>query len=299
MLTFTEDEVRARLDHKAVVSAIEHAFRERYESTVMPPRAHLPLEQGVFLVMPCYDRRGRRLGMKLVAVGSSVEATYMLLDPATSRPTLIVPATYLTEVRTAATSAVATKFLARPDAKTLGIFGTGRQARAHLEIMPLARNFERVLVCGRDEAKARAFVADSRSEMQMQVASPEQCAAEADVICTCTTSITPLFDGSSLRPGTHLNLVGGFQPHTREVDSLTVKRARVFVDTFDGVLAEAGEILIPMGEGVLKREDLAADLHELVAGKKPGRASQEDITVFKSVGCALEDLAAAELLLAN
>ena len=222
----------------------------------------------------------------------------MLLDPATGRPRLLVPANYLTDLRTAGTSAVATKFLAREDTKTLGVFGTGRQARAHIKVLPLVRRFELVLVCGKDPGQSRAFTQTMSAEINLPVepANARACAAESDVICTCTTSQTPLFDGSLLRPGTHLNLVGAFQPHAREVDSTTINRARVVVDTYDGALAEAGDLLIPMREGLISRVHLAADLHELVSDKKPGRTSAGEITLFKSVGCALEDLVTAELL---
>jgi ornithine cyclodeaminase/alanine dehydrogenase-like protein (mu-crystallin family) len=299
MQILSEAEVRRRLDPAALMAALELAFRERYSKVQIPARTHIAIEGGVLLTMPCYDPAAEVLGMKLVTVREGVQATYLLIDPANGRPRLTIEANWLTDLRTAVTSALATKFLARADAKTLGIFGTGRQARAHLAAMPLAGKFERVLICGRDEKKVRDFIAQFSPPLKVQAATAEQCAAEADVVCTCTTSGTPLFDGALLRSGTHLNLVGAFQPHTRELDLLAVKHRRMFVDTYDGVLAEAGEILIPMREGALKREDLAADLHELVALKRPGRVSEQDITLFKSVGCALEDLVAAELLLAS
>jgi ornithine cyclodeaminase/alanine dehydrogenase-like protein (mu-crystallin family) len=306
----TEDEIRQCLNPARVIAAIESAFRDRYSSFVMPARTHLNLAESIFLIMPCYDRAGRALGMKLVSVhahvgaeapvrpNDRVQATYLLLDPETGQPKAILPANYLTDLRTAATSAVATKFLAREDVKTLGIFGTGRQARAHAKVLPLVWNFERLLVCGRDSEQSRAFAQAIAAELNLPVASVDHrtCAAESDVICTCTTAQTPLFDGKLLRPGTHLNLVGAFQPHAREVDSLTVERARVVVDIYDAALAEAGDLLLPMREGRITREHIAADLHDLLSGKKLGRSTATQMTLFKSVGCALEDLVAAELL---
>ncbi len=118
---------------------------------------------------------------------------------------------------------------------------------------------------------------------------------ESDVLCTCTTANEPLFDGRLLRPGTHLNLVGTFQDRTREVDDETVKRARVVVDTYEGAMAEAGDLLIPLRNGVIARDHILADLHELASGRKTGRTAPDDITLFKSVGCALEDLVTAML----
>jgi len=301
----TEEDVRALLEPRQVIAAIEEAFRTRYLTTLMPVRSQMNLEGGVFLIMPCYDRAGHGLGMKLVTVlenptpsGVKVHATYLLLDPKTGQPHLVMPARYLTELRTAATSAVATKFLAREDARVLGIFGTGRQARAHLQVLPLVRRFEQILVCGSEPAHSRRFAEEMAdgSGFEVKPVGPRECASEADVICTCTTSHVPLFDGGLLRPGTHLNLVGAFQPHTREVDDITVQRSKVVVDTYDGALAEAGDLLIPVSNGTIARNHLLVDLHKLLSGKKKVRTSPSDITLFKSVGCALEDLVTAELV---
>ena len=301
----SEDEVRERLQPGQVIAAIEAAFRDRYHSTVIPARSRVNLSTGVFLVMPCYDSVGQALGMKLAMVQNHptsaegrVQATYMLLEPRTAQPVLIVPANYLTDLRTAATSAVATQFLAHEDARVLGVFGTGRQARAHIVVLPLVRRFEQVLVCGRDAGASRDFAQQMSSEtgLPIEPADARTCAAESDVICACTTSQKPLFEGRLLGSGAHLNLVGAFQPHTREVDSDTVQRARVFVETYDGVLAEAGDLLIPIQEGIIQPDHIAGDLHQLVSGKKPGRIDDGTITIFKSVGYALEDLVTAELL---
>jgi ornithine cyclodeaminase/alanine dehydrogenase-like protein (mu-crystallin family) len=213
------------------------------------------------------------------------------------KPTRI-PANYLTDLRTAATSAVATDLLARKDAETLGIFGSGRQAVAHLAALPRVRKFKRFLVSGSGRSDFKAFCEKMKTELAIDIkpASAETVARESDVICTCTTSPKPLFDGDWLRPGTHLNLVGAFQPETREVDDITVKRARVVVDTYEGALAEAGDLLMPMKSGVIDRSHIIADLHEIASGKKQGRMLPEDITLFKSVGCALEDLVTAQLI---
>ena len=301
--SLSEDQIRRQLDPVRLIGALEVAFRDRYPEIVIPPRTHITLAGGIFLIMPCNDRSGV-LGVKFVIVQNNppraqdrIQGTYMLMDPRTARPTLMIPADYLTDLRTAATSAIATKFLAREDAQVLGIFGTGREARAHIKVLPLVRNFRRALVCGRDSAQSRKFAAEMSEEINLSVdpVDAPACAAEADVICTCTTAHDPLFDGNLLRPGTHLNLVGAFQPNAREVDSATIQCSRVVVDTYDAVLAEAGDILIPMSEGLITRDHLLADLHELTSGKRI-RRRRDEITVFKSVGCALEDLVAAELL---
>jgi len=317
----TEADVRRLLDPAQLCAALESAFRDRYPSISLPPRTHAELARGIFLAMSCYDRAANTLGMKLVlvrdqtqnlrgrAVGAAltegrVQATYLLLDPETALPRLTIAANYLTDLRTAATSAIATKFLARPNASTLGIFGTGRLARAHLAVLPLARNFQRVLICGRNPSSSAEFIQQLSQQVlgefpgSITAVDARTCAAQSDVLCTCTSNSSPLFDGRDLRPGTHLNLVGAFRPQTREVDTYTMQRSRVVVDTYSAALSEVGELLIPLQEGAITRDHIVADLHELVSGKKQGRRSPEEITAFKSVGCALEDLVAAELLLA-
>jgi ornithine cyclodeaminase/alanine dehydrogenase-like protein (mu-crystallin family) len=301
--SLSEDDVR-RLTFPDVIKAIDAAFRHRYPHCVIPARVHIPTVDGVFLMMSCYDPAQNTLGMKLVTVRDNpqcpedrVEATYLLLDPVTARPRTTIQARYLTDLRTSATSAVATHYLAREDAKTLGIFGTGREADAHIRAMCSVREFERVFVCGRDPSRTEAFAQKMRAELNLPVeaADSAKCAAESDVLCTCTNSSEPVFDGTYLKHGAHLNVIGAFQPHTREVDTATIQRSRIVVETYDGVLAEAGDLLIPIKEGAIARDHILSDLHEVVSGKKTVRSSPEENTLFKSVGCALEDLVTAEL----
>jgi ornithine cyclodeaminase/alanine dehydrogenase-like protein (mu-crystallin family) len=306
----TEADVRRHLDPARVLAAIESAFRDRYPAITIPARTHVALATGTFLAMPCYDPSRHALGTKLVTVRRdpvpgepSVQATYLLLDADTAQPRLIIAANYLTDLRTAATSAIATKYLARRDTSTLGIFGTGRLARTHVQLLPQVRNLQRILICGRDPERTAAFVDEMNREADVargtviHSADPRTLAGESDVLCTCTSNPTSLFDGEDLRPGTHLNLVGSFQPHTREVDTNAIaKAARIVVETY-ATLSEPGDLLIPMQEGAITRNHIVADLHELITGKKQGRQSKEEITIFKSVGCALEDLVTAELLL--
>jgi alanine dehydrogenase len=303
--TITEEEVKARLDPGRVISAIEEAFRTRYPQTLLPVRTQMNLAHGVFLVMPSYDRVGHILGMKLVtvlnasaALDEKLHATYLLLDPDTGQPQCTIAARYLTELRTAATSAIATKYLARQDARVLGIFGSGRQARIHLQVLSRVRKFDHYLISGLDVERTREFAQEMAKEIGAPVESvySRACAAESDVLCTCTTSTSPLFDGNLLRSGTHLNLVGAFRPDTREVDDATVQRARIIVDTYEGAMAEAGDLLIPLKNHLITRSHILSDLHELVSGKRRVRSNPDEITLFKSVGCALEDLVAAEML---
>jgi ornithine cyclodeaminase/alanine dehydrogenase-like protein (mu-crystallin family) len=300
MRFFSEEQVRSALNADDVIRAIHAAFARGFTTVRMPLRTVLEMDTAILLVMPCYDGALQAAGVKLVSVSakSGVHAVYELLDPQTGIALARMEANYLTDLRTAATSAVATDLLARQDATTLGIFGCGRQAAAHFAVLPHVRPFHRLLVCGSARADVKSFCARMKKEHALNIerADAESLVQQSDVICTCTTAREPLFDGNWVRPGTHLNLVGAFQPDAREVDDTTVKRARVVVDTYEGALSEAGDLLIPIQNGAIERSYIVADLHEIAAGNKPFRTSPNEITLFKSVGCALEDLVTARLV---
>jgi len=301
MRIFSEEQVRNAIKVDDLIAALRLAFVRGFADVRMPVRTVLKLEGGtMLLVMPCYDGDTKTAGVKLVSVcrKAGVNAAYEVLDATTGIVLARMEANFLTDVRTAATSAVATDLLAHKNVETLGIFGSGRQAVAHFATLPRVRNFRRYLVCGSGRTDLHAFCARMKKErgLKIEIANAETVARESDVICTCTTAREPLFDGSWLRPGTHLNLVGAFQSETREVDDATVKRARVVVDTYPGALSEAGDLLIPITNGSIERAHIAADLHEIASGKRPGRTNAAEITLFKSVGCALEDLVTAQLV---
>src|SRR5579859_68871 len=301
---FSEEQVRQSAKPDEIIRAIRAAFARDFHATLrMPVRTQLELAGGVMLLMPCFDSELHAAGVKIVSVSAQagVSATYALLDASSGKTLAVMEANYLTDQRTAATSAVATDFLARRDARSLGVFGSGRQAVAHLTMLRHVRDFRRFFVCGSSRSDLTSFVARMTTEhgIQIEAVDAETCVRESDVLCTCTTSLKPLFKGEWLRSGAHLNLVGAFQPETREVDDETVKRARVVVDTYEGTMAEAGDLLIPIKRGVVDASHVIADLHQIVSGKKTGRTNADDITLFKSVGCALEDLVAAKLVFGN
>jgi ornithine cyclodeaminase/alanine dehydrogenase-like protein (mu-crystallin family) len=305
MLTCTDAEIESLLEPSEVIAEIRSAFAQGFANVRMPKRVQVELDKSTLLIMPCGIAGESAYGLKIVTVSQQarpegrVRASYILLDSGTGETVAVFAANHLTDLRTAATTAVATDILARPDASVLGIFGTGRQSAAHIAVMALTRSFQQILVSGSSPEKARAFAQRMRALHGFNVNATDAatCSTTSDVICTCTNSIEPLFSGELLRPGTHLNLIGAFQPHACEVDSVTIQRSRVFVDTYEGALAEAGDILMPIQSGEIGCEHVQGDLHELVSGKKPGRTSRDDITVFKSVGCALEDLVTAKLVM--
>ena len=301
------ERVLAPLD---VIEAMARAFCRYAEgSCAAPLRTATPVgTDGVLLAMPAAFSDGpeQGLGTKLVSVypgnlargHPTVYASYLLLDGATGQPLALLEATFLTALRTGATSALAARHLARPDARRVACFGAGVQARFQLLCLAAARRLERVVVCGRDPDRAHGFVAAMQEALGGIVElgdDPRGAVREADLIVCATTSVTPVVFGADLQPGVHVDAVGAFRPAERELDSEALRRARVVVDTYAGALEEAGDIVIPLREGVIDRAHVVAELAELVTGKRAGRTSERDITVFKSVGFALEDLAAAQL----
>jgi len=306
VIFISESDVQRVLTAEKAIAALETVFSSDLGRIVrMPTRSHHDLAPDlVLLTMPCCSSQLGRCGVKLVTVSRNgvsathIDAVYLLYGRETSAIDAMIEASYLTDLRTAAVSAMATRCLAPLEVRVLGLFGTGRQARVHGAVLPIVRRFERILVCGSSQEKSRAFARTLSAEtgIETKAAEAEECVRDSDVIATCTNSLQPLFDGQWLRPGTHLNLVGGYRPNMREVDDLTVVRSRVVVDTREGSMAEAGELIIPLKSGAITPDHIISDLHGLMVGDVRVRESPHDITLFKSVGCAVEDLAMANLV---
>ena len=290
-------ELRHRLPMAAAIDALETGFREQDPSGA-PLRSHLETPAGTLLQMPAFGDAG--VGVKLVTLtpGNAerdlpfINAVYVLFDPDTQVPDAIVDGAALTALRTAAVSGLATRHLARTDARRLVIFGAGVQARSHLEAMLAVRPIGHVTVVSRTPERAQALVEMARVAGVDAAVGGANDVADADIICTCTTSDVPLFDGGLLAPGAHVNAVGSYRPTARELDTVAVARARVVVESRDAAFAEAGELCIPVEEGAFGRDHVVADLAEVVQGADV-RTSPDDITVFKSVGLAFEDLIVA------
>jgi ornithine cyclodeaminase/alanine dehydrogenase-like protein (mu-crystallin family) len=279
------------------VDVLEAAFRSPRLPTA-PQRTHLDVDGGTLLLMPAAGDQG--VGVKLVTVAPSnpgrglpfVQAVYVLFASGSLEPLAIIEGSALTALRTSAVSGLATKWLARADAHRLVVFGAGTQADAHLDAMAAVRPIDSVLVISRTQERAEALVERARRiNLDAEVATPDA-VADADIVCTCTTSATPVFDGSLVPAGAHVNAVGAFEPHARELDDAVIERARIVVETREVALAEAGDLLVPIAAGVIHESDIVADLAEVVAGADV-RRGPEDVTVFKSVGVAFEDLVVA------
>jgi ornithine cyclodeaminase len=291
------EELRARLPMVAAVDALEEAFGTE-EPGSGPLRTHVETRAGTLLLMPAVGEAG--LGVKLVSLTPSnpdrglpfIHASYVLFDAETQALEAVIDGSALTALRTAAVSALATRHVSREDARRLVLFGAGVQSRSHLEAMSAVRPVTDLVVVSRSSGPADALVEEGlRRGLTARRGEPDA-VGEADLVCTCTTAAEPLFAGSRLAPGAHVNAVGSYRPETRELDSETVRRSRVVVETREVALAEAGDLLIPIEEGVVQAGHIVADLAETVRGAEV-RRSPADITLFKSVGMGFEDLVVA------
>ena len=310
MRVFDADSVASSLPYDQLIEAIEEAFRA--EVTV-PQRTHYRVTvpnaaSGNLLLMPAWIN-GDSLGVKVVTVFpdnalrglASVHASYLLLDANTGAFRGMLDGTELTLRRTACASALASRYLSRTDSSTLLMVGTGKLAPhmilAHVTVRPISR----VLVWGRCDDAARALVDEMRDAVAdvAAVDDLEGAVRQADIISCATLSRDPLLHGAWFKDGQHVDLVGAFKPEMREADSDAVARAEVFVDTYGGATTEAGEIVQAIRERKFSKSDIRSDLAGLARGEHAGRSSPAAITLFKSVGTALEDLAAARLVLDN
>lgn len=294
------------LEFPPLIERLREAFRAGAET---PPRHHHTIAtdggDATLLIMPAWRRNGF-LGVKLVTVFpdnpksglAAIAGTFVLMSGLTGEPLAIIDGRMLTLRRTAAASALAAKYLARADSEKLLIVGTGALAPqliiAHASVRPIRE----LVVWGRDSAKAERLAKNFSGRRLSARATTDLAAAVtgADIISCATMAREPLIRGAWLRPGQHVDLVGGFTPEMREADDGVIERARLYVDTYAGALKEAGDIVQPLASGLITEAALAGDLAELCQGRRAGRSFHNQITLFKSVGTALEDLAAAELI---
>ena len=312
MLILSEDDVRALVDLAELVEAIARAMRDVTEGAAsMPPRiaAFVDEREGLLAAMPSYVPAESALATKLVSLfphnadRPTHQAVVVCFDPRNGTPVALLDATYLTAVRTAAGSALSTRLLARPDARVLAILGTGVQARSHAHAVTRVRSFDEVRVAGRYEADAARVAAELASHLGVRVVpapSYEAALDGADVVCATTHSPDPVVRREWLGAGTHVTSVG-YNTRGREVDAATVADAYVVVEARSAALAPppagANDLLWPLRDGVIDEGHVRAELGELLAGAAAGRTSPEQITLYKSVGVAAQDAAAAALVL--
>ncbi|MEN0006930.1 MAG: ornithine cyclodeaminase family protein [Bacteroidota bacterium] len=310
MLQLTNQQLEAILDFPSLVRCLQQAFQEEY---AVPLRHHhdfanpVTHENSTLLLMPAWQVGGY-LGVKLVTVSPgnshfklpSINGIYILFDAVKGIPLVQLDAKLLTNLRTAAASALASQYLSRADSRHLLVLGTGSLApfliRAHASVRPI----EHVTIWGRSPEKAQHLTSlfAERPKNSYTVTATTYLAAavaQADIISCATMSVEPILKGEWLQAGQHIDLVGSYKPTMREADDEVIRRSRVFVDTFEGAIKESGDIVLPLKHGVMVETDIQADLFSLCRGRVEGRQTKDEITCFKSVGLALEDLAAAKM----
>ncbi|MFN3253874.1 ornithine cyclodeaminase family protein [Roseibium album] len=311
MLLLSEDQTRNALPYPDLIDALAEMFRS---VCTMPTRHHhdfkIPGEpDGTMLLMPAWVPGGYA-GVKVVNVvpGNSernlpaVHGQYLLSDARTGEMLAMIDGGELTARRTAAASALAARYLARSDARHLLVLGTGRLAPNLIAAHMAIRSIEEVTIWGRSQEKTAQFARDLDGQLPIRIqaaSSLRDALGLADIVSAATLSTEPLIKGDLLKPGAHVDLVGAFKPTMRESDDDLIERAEIYVDTRDGCLSEGGDIVQPLKSGLITPGDIKADLYELCRGEHPGRQSDATITMFKSVGAALEDLAGATLAYQN
>jgi len=306
----TEKDVRTVLSMDDLIAAMETSLDRFSGGNVRQPLrtvVDVASRHAFFGVMPAFiDGAGASLGTKLVSVYHSNAsqglpshlATIVLFDPDTGGLRAVLDGRYITEARTAAASAAATKHLARENARVLAVFGSGVQARSHIDALVRVRPVDEVRIWSRDPAHAERLIDEMRPEVGARLVcapSAREAARDADVIALVTASREPVLKREWVADGTHICAVGACRPDQREMDTALVRDARVFVDSRVGALAEAGDIVIPMTEGAIDATHIVAEIGDVCGGRAAGRRSAAEITLFKSLGMAVEDVAAAHL----
>ena len=308
MLILTHDDVRRLLPIEACIDVMADALRDlTLGRSFMPLRmvVNPPQSDGLMALMPATVSGERAAyGLKALCVFESNAARgldlhqggVLLFSPETGRLQAVMSASAITELRTPAVSAVATRELSRPDAGDLAIIGAGRQGRAHLAALAVVRKLTRVRVADRDPAAAARFAAEAAERYTFPVeavANAELAVRDADIIVTTTTSHYPVIRREWVSPGAYLNAVGASQPDSRELDAATVAAARFFVDRRESTVNESADYLVAVREGAITPDHIQAELGEVLLGRHPGRTGPDEITLFKSLGLAVEDVAAA------
>ena len=317
MRILNRDAVRAALPMDAAIRAMKDAYAALSSGrAVMPLRANLSItpHAGTALVMPAYvgTEAGDALAVKVVTLFDRnrdrglpfIHAAVLALEPDTGRVAAVIEGAALTALRTGAASGAATDLLARPESRIVAILGSGVQARTQLEAVCTVRSIEEVRVFSPHPENASAFAREVAGvgpvpRSVRAVASPVEAVRGADIICAASTSATPVFDDPDVPAGAHINAIGSFQPHVQEIPGATVARALLVVDQRRAALDEAGDLIRPIEEGLITAGHVHAELGEVVLGRRPGRTDPEQVTLFESVGLAVQDAMAARVLLEN
>jgi ornithine cyclodeaminase/alanine dehydrogenase len=308
VLFLSRKDVELVLTMKDAIDAVEDGFREHGLGTVnMPLRSVIRVAKhnGAVLFMPASIEAMGALGVKVVSVYSdnpskhnlpTTQGIVLLSDPENGAILAIMDGTFLTAIRTGAASAVATKYLAKKDAKTVGLIGTGVQGRAQIQGVCEVREIQKVKAFDIIPDRCSSFCKEISRELEVDavpVSRPELVVKGSEIVATSSTSKTPVLNGDWLAEGAHVNAIGSHTPDARELDATAIRRAKVIVDSREVALKEAGDIMIPISQGIISSEHIFAELGEIITGKKAGREGPNEITIFKSQGLAIQDVSTA------
>jgi ornithine cyclodeaminase/alanine dehydrogenase-like protein (mu-crystallin family) len=309
LLLLSADELRLALPIHLAIQAMRNAYAQfsaGHATVPLRERIEIADQDGTILFMPAFLHESGDLGIKIVSVFPNnlsrgiptIHALMIALDSLTGAPMAVLEGAALTAIRTGAGSGAATDLLARTDSKTVAIIGSGVQARTQLEAVCTVRKIEHAVVFSLDHEGAHQFVQELAGKgsipPRLEVArSAADAVAEADIICTATTSTSPVFPFDSLKPGVHINAVGSYTPEMQEIDPQVIQSASIYVDSIDAACAETGDLFIPINKGQLSREGIVGEIGEVELGRKPGRIDDSQVTLFKSVGIAVQDAVAA------
>ena len=316
MLILTADEVRKALPMKEAIDAMKKAYASLSDGTAQVPlrtRLSIPGTEALSLFMPAYvnSQDGDALAIKIVSLFPTnpprglayIQAAVLVFNPETGQAIALLEGSSLTAIRTGAASGAAIDLLARPESKTAAVFGAGAQGRTQLEAACTARQIKAAFIYDADLAKAALFAEEMKAKGIVKdiriAAHPQEAVQNADIICTATTSLKPVFEDKYVKPGTHISAVGSYTPDMQENPAEMLQRAKIFVDSRSASMEEAGDLIQPMRAGLFDETHIFGELGEVVLGKIPGRQSQEEITYFKSVGIAVQDAMAAQVALNN
>ncbi len=303
---FSAEDIKRKLPMENAIEAMKKAFSLLSAGNINVPlrmNIEIPEYNGVVLLMPIYAPEMKRIGLKFLSIFDdnpskripAIQALVFLMNAENGKPLALMDGSYLTALRTGAASGAATDLLARKDPKVVAIFGAGVQGRTQLEAVCSVRSIEKAFIFDLNSERSQKYAGEMSNELSIDVivSTSQKVLKQADIICTATSSKVPVFDDENLKPGVHINAIGAYQPTDREIPSETVIRSKLFVDHKESCLAEAGDILIPIKENRITEGHILGELGDVISGVKKGRTSEDDLTIFKSVGNAIQDLVAA------
>lgn len=317
MLILKSEDVRKALPMDQTIEAMKDAYAALSDKrAVVPLRARLPVtpHKGVSLFMPAFveDKGGEALAVKIVSVFPEnskldlpvIHAAVLILEAHTGRVLAVLEGGALTAIRTGAGCGAATDLLSRRESRIAAIFGAGVQGRTQLEAICTVRSIEKVWIYDPNQTNVASFIREMAGKGPIPkdlnaAETPQEAINQADIICTATTSTTPVFSASNLKPGVHINAVGSFTPQMQEIPAEAIQQALLTVDSKEAVLGESGDLLQPIQQGLITPDHIHAEIGELVLGRKNGRENDEQITVFKTVGVAVQDAMAGRLAMQN